>query len=215
MYPQKSNARRGYAQRQARRKAHERQQIESFSQKEKTMNTRREIPVWAILLAILAIVSLCCVSLVLWNPIHLSMPRIVWSETSTQPTQAPAATQVPIDNDPAPEPQITPDNTFEVQCHHQNAGKFSLLSGYSINGGHVWVKGVEYLFVDDRVVVVTNNSDKDVEVNSTDGVGVCNDTNYDRQVKIRLSEGCDSNGCSEVKWINITNDGVKIQVIKK
>ncbi|MCX6727054.1 MAG: hypothetical protein NTY75_04610 [Candidatus Shapirobacteria bacterium] len=117
------------------------------------------------------------------------------------------AAPVIVDNSPALMPQITPDNTFEVKCEHKNAGKFFLPAGYSVNGGHVWVNGQEFLFVDDKVVVVTNNSNGPVEISSTDGVGMCNDVDFSRQVTMRFSEGCDQNGCSAVLWVNVDKDG--------
>jgi hypothetical protein len=110
------------------------------------------------------------------------------------PTAAPVVTEAPASN--------------EVTCRHENSGEFVLNPGESMNGGHLFAfisgKWMEWEFVDNKTIVVRNNSDSPIRVNSTDGAGVCTSSGED-QVFNRFSEGCDATGCGEVKDVNITS----------
>ncbi|KKR67199.1 MAG: hypothetical protein UU09_C0036G0003 [Microgenomates group bacterium GW2011_GWA2_40_6] len=116
----------------------------------------------------------------------------------------PAATEAPAYIPPV----IVDDGSGEVRCEHKNAGEFDLLPGSSVNGGHVfaYVNGSwhEWQYVDNKVVVLRNNSETTIRVNSTDGLGLCNSASLDEVYK-RFAEGCDETGCGAVMDINITS----------
>jgi hypothetical protein len=105
-------------------------------------------------------------------------------------------------------PVIVDDGSGEVRCEHKNAGEFDLLPGSSVNGGHVfaYVNGSwhEWQYVGNKVVVLRNNSETTIRVNSTDGLGLCNSASLDEVYK-RFAEGCDETGCGAVMDINITS----------
>lgn len=128
---------------------------------------------------------------------------------------APCNTAAPAPKEAEAQPPA-PTTEGEIQCHHVNGGiPAELKPGENANAGQVYVGDKAYEFVDDKVVVVTNNSEKPVKLNSTDGMGICTTSDYRLAVIVRFAQGCDSNGCSSVKWINVTNSGTDVKVVNE
>lgn len=133
--------------------------------------------------------------------------------------QAPQAPAQPM---PMPQPEApVQNNDGEISCTHVNGGVQTTLNpGFSANGGHMSILGAngkwqDFLFVDDKVVVFRNTSSSPVQINSTDGFGLCSSSDFRLQTVVRFSEGCDSNGCSQVQDVEITDNGLKSYVIKE
>ncbi|MFA6602967.1 MAG: hypothetical protein WCT01_04155 [Candidatus Shapirobacteria bacterium] len=136
-----------------------------------------------------------------------------------QATLAPAAPDCPTcdqQETPAPAPTSpVDDGSGEFRCTHVNPGRFMLRPGESANGGHIIIGKQDFLYVDDKIVVVTNDSSENVEIDSTDGVGVCNSTDKGLTVDMRFREGCDPDGCGAVLWVKITDSGIAEEVVQK
>lgn len=128
---------------------------------------------------------------------------------------------------PAPQPMMpqpeapVQNNDGEISCTHVNGGvQTTLQPGFSANGGHMSILGAngkwqDFLFVDDKVVVFRNTSSNPVQINSTDGFGLCSSSDFRLETIVRFKEGCDPSGCSQVQDVEITDNGLKSYVIKE
>jgi len=165
------------------------------------------------------LVLIAAVALAIWLGYRIG--RQINANTPAPAEAAPAIVAIavePTSTSVLVTPTTTPTTTVlvttdEVRHRHINPGASKLDPGESINGGHIVVEGVDYQFVDDKLIVVTNNSGRPLSFSSTDGVGWTNSVDPASVVNIRFTQGCDANGCSKVLWIDWTTCGPKVYIV--
>ncbi len=166
----------------------------------------------ASVVAIVGVLVFCCLSSTIGSFLLGKRAVAVETKAPLAATSRPTATPTPTPT-PVLEPETAETEPEACVLGHRE-GSFELQPNQAANGGHVFVNGEEFLFVDDRVVVVTNHSQNAVLIDSTDGAGIeriapeCPDP-----VQKRFTQGCDPDGCGQVLWVNITNSGVITTVV--